>query len=164
MTDKELENFLEENEIGVGDILEVNYFRMFSEVITGSVVLKTLQFGGRTINTQVGELILPEEKLYLIIHNNRYGALGMSSQFIKNIILLERRGLTVSSYYKLILDQSIKSGDLISYVATDSSIQQVIMKDPQLDIDEDGDEFFKILNNDGVFNCYLQGLTSLKKV
>ena len=164
MTDKELLDYISINEIGVGDLLEINYFRMFTEVVRANVVLKKLQFGGKTINTQMGELTLPEEKFYFILHNYMTGAFGMSSKYIKSIKLIERRGLTVSSYNKLILDQSIKSGDLISYVGTDSSIQLVIMKDPQLDIDEDGDEFFKIVNNDGVFNCYLQGLTTFKKV
>lgn len=164
MTDKELVNFLEEKEIGVGDILKVNYFRMFSEVITGSVVLKTLQFGGRTINTQVGELTLPEEKLYLIIHNDRYGALGMSSQFIKNIILLERRGLTASGYKDLIFSQNIKFKDEIQIVDNTNTSQIVTMFSPDLEKDEDGDEFFRISNAKGIFNCYLQGLTTLKKV
>ena len=54
MTDKELLDFLETKEIGVGDYLQINYNRLYPEVFLGNVVLKDLQFGRRTINTQVG--------------------------------------------------------------------------------------------------------------
>jgi hypothetical protein len=163
MTDKELSDFLEINEIGVGDYIQINYNRLYPEVFHGNVVLKDLQFGGRTINTQVGELNLPEERWYLVLHNNIIGVYGVSAQNVTKLTLLERRGFTSSDYLKILNAQNINFGDVIVLVDIEKKVQLARMFDPKLLKDDDGDEYFKILTKEGVFNCYLQGLTSLRK-
>jgi hypothetical protein len=163
MTDRELSNFLETNEIGVGDYLQINYNRLYPEVLHGNVVLKDLQFGGRTINTQVGELHLPEERWYLVLHNNIVGVYGISAPNVTKLTLLERRGFTSSEYFKILKEQDIKLGDIVVMVDVEKKVQLARIMDTSLLKDEDGDEYFKILTNEGVFNCYLQGLTSFRK-
>jgi hypothetical protein len=163
MTDKELFDFLETNEIGVGDYLQINYNRLYPEVLHGNVVLKDLQFGNRTINTQVGELYLPEERWYLVLHNNIVGVYGISAPNVTKLTLLERRGLTSSEYFKILKEQDIKLGDIVVLVDVEKKVQLARIMDTSLLKDEDGDEYFKILTNEGVFNCYLQGLTSFRK-
>lgn len=164
MTDNELLTFLEENQIGVGDLLQFKYFRLYPEIFTGNVVLKNLQQGSRVISTQLGPLSLPENKLYLILHNNIVGVYGVSSQFISNMVLIERRGITPNLYHLSIQNQSIVSGCNISYVDIDDNVQFVKIIDTKLQKDFDGDEYFIIHNGKGIFNCYLQGIKSLKKV
>jgi hypothetical protein len=163
MTDKDFADFLNTNEIGVGDFLEIHYNRMYPEVFHGNVVVKDLQFGGRIINTQAGELNLPEKKWYLIVHNNIIGVFGVSAQNVTKLTLLERLGFTSSEYLRILRAQSIKFGDVIVLVDVDKKVQLATMYDSTLQKDQDGDEFFKILNPNGVFNCYLQGLTSIRK-
>lgn len=163
MTEQELRNFLDTNEIGVGDYLQINYNRLYPEVFHGNVVLKDLQFGGRTINTQVGELNLPEERWYLILHNNKIGVFAVSAQNVTKLTLLDRIGITTSEYLLILKEQNINFGDVIVLVDVDKKVQLVNMFDPKLLKDVDGDEYFKILTKEGVFNCYLQGLTSLRK-
>jgi hypothetical protein len=163
MTDKELFDFLETNEIGVGDYLQINYNRLYPEVFHGNVVLKDLQFGNRTINTQVGELYLPEERWYLVLHNNIIGVYGISAPNVTKLTLLERRGLYSSEFIKIIKEQDIKFGDIVVLVDVEKKVQLARIMDTSLLKDEDGDEYFKILTNEGVFNCYLQGLTSIRK-
>lgn len=163
MTEQELRNFLDTNEIGVGDYLQINYNRLYPEVFHGNVVLKDLQFGGRTINTQVGELNLPEERCYLVLHNSIIGVYGVSAQNITKLKLLERIGFTSSDYLRILKDQDIKFGDVLVIVDIEKKVQLATMFDTNLQKDEDGDEFFKIFNPNGVFNCYLQGITSLRK-
>jgi hypothetical protein len=163
MTEKELLNFLVTNEIGVGDLLELNYRRLYPEVYCGNVVLKELQFGRKTIKTQFGELNLPEERWYLILHNNNIGAYGVSAQYITKIELLQRRGITPTGYYETITNQNIKNGDLIVIIDVDKKVQLVTILDTTLNKDADGDDYFKVLTPKGAFNCYLQGVTSLRK-
>ncbi len=161
MTDKELFDFLDINEIGVGYYLEIHYNRLYPEVFHGGVVFKELQFGGRIIHTQLGELNLPEEKWYLILHNNVVGLFGVSAENITKLMLLEKRGLTSTEYNKILEEQDIKFRDVI--VDIDNKVQIATMFNSQIQKDDDGDEFFTILNPEGFFNCYLQGLTSLRK-
>ena len=163
MTDQALIQFLNDNEIGVGDFLKIHYNRFYPEVLHGNVVLKELQFGGKSINTQVGIINLPEEKLYLILHNDTVGIFGISSLNIKQILLLERRGLNSESFRNIIKSQEVKFGDVLVIVDVEKKVQVVRMFDSNLQKDEDGDEFFKILNSEGVFNCYLQGISSIRK-
>jgi hypothetical protein len=163
MTDKDFTDFLDTHEIGVGDFLEIHYNRLYPEVFHGNVVLKDLQFGGRIISTQVGELNLPEKKWYLIVHNNIIGVYGVSAQNVTKLTLLERRGFTSSEYLRILKEQNINFGDVIVLVDVDKKVQLATMFDAKLQKDDDGDEFFKILNPNGVFNCYLQGLTSLRR-
>jgi hypothetical protein len=163
MTDQELVNFLEVNEIGVGDFLEIHYNRFYPEVLYGNVVLAQLQYGGKTINTQVGAINLPEERWYLILHNDKVGVFGISSVNVKRLKLLERRGITTTVYNAIIKEQDIKLGDVMVLVDVENNVQLANMFDSKLQRDDDGDEFFKILNANGVFNCYLQGLISIRK-
>lgn len=163
MTDQELVNFLEVNQIGVGDLLEIHYNRFYPEVLYGNVVLAQLQHGGKTINTQVGAINLPEERWYLILHNDKVGVYGVSSMNVKRLKLLERRGITATIYNTIIKEQDIKLGDVIVLVDVDNNVQLANMFDSKLQRDDDGDEFFKIMNPKGVFNCYLQGISSIRK-
>jgi ribosomal protein L15 len=77
--------------------------------------------------------------------------------------LLERRGFTSSEYFKILKEQDIKLGDIVVLVDVEKKVQLARIMDTSLLKDEDGDEYFKILTNEGVFNCYLQGLTSFRK-
>ena len=165
MTEQEINEFIESENVRIGDTLRFNYsYGMFPQLIRGKLFLKDFILGGRVINTKLGSLNLPEAKNYLILHNNINGLFSVSATFISNLEVESKRAINANEFNQFVKDNNVKKGDEIVIIEIDNRIFKTKIVDANLRIDEDGDKYFLLELNDEIHMFFLQSISEIKKI
>jgi hypothetical protein len=164
MTEQEISKFFEQDNVRIGDTIRFSYsYGMFPQIIRGKLYSKEFVLGGRVINTKLGPLNLPEPKNYLILHNNLNGLFAVSANYISDLELESRRAINANEFNQFVNDNNIRKDDEVIIIEVDNRLLKTKIYDPQLKLDEDGDEYFLLYLDGEIQMFFLQAIGEIIK-
>lgn len=165
MTDAELVNFINTENIVINDVLRLDYnYGIIPQTLIGKLLNTILVKGGVLIKTQYGNLSLPNSsKFYLVLYNPNNGVFGVTAEHINRIELESYASYDISRFNKFIHENSVQPNDTLIFIMVDNGILKGKIVVTNIVIDEDGDELIITEFEDGIEEVLLNSVGKLQK-